>query len=76
MVFAGAAAAGHGLDDLYLFAVLVDDKMANVDDAFETGVGVVLAVVEIRISGGWVRWVRGRLIHVNTSSVLAVPPGD
>jgi hypothetical protein len=28
------------------------------------------------VFGGWVRWVRGRLIHVNTSSVLAAPPGD
>jgi hypothetical protein len=36
-------------------------------------VRVVLVVV---ILGGWVRWVRGRLIHVNTSCVLAAPPGD
>jgi len=37
-VFAGAAAAGQRLYDLYLFAVLFD-QMADVDDALEAGVG-------------------------------------
>jgi hypothetical protein len=38
---AGAAATRDGLDDLYLFAVLFD-QMADVDDALETGVWVIL----------------------------------
>jgi hypothetical protein len=29
----------HGLDDLYLFAVLADDQMADVDSALNTGAG-------------------------------------
>jgi hypothetical protein len=44
--------------------------------------GVVLVVVEIMISGGWVRWVRGRLLcgHGVLSlgpclGVLVAPPG-
>jgi len=69
VVFAGAAAAGHRLYDLDLVAVVVDDQMADVDDA-EADAGMFLTF------GGWVRWVRGRLIHVNTSCVLAAPPGD
>jgi hypothetical protein len=32
--------------------------------------------MRIMILSGWVRWVRGRLFHVNTSCVLAAPPGD
>ena len=37
------------------------------------------ATVEFEASpfpGGWVRGLRGRLIHVNTPIVLAAPPGD
>jgi hypothetical protein len=37
------------------------------------------AAVELEASpfpGGWVRGLRGRLIHVNTPSVLAAPPGS
>src|SRR5215211_5218908 len=48
-------AARHGLYDLCLFAVLFD-QMADVDNAVQTDVRVVLAF------GGWVRWVRGRLL--------------
>jgi hypothetical protein len=50
VVFAGAAAARNGLEDLYLFAGTgVLDKMPDVDDALETGVQVILAFA------GWVR---------------------
>jgi hypothetical protein len=37
------------------------------------------AAVELEaslFSGGWVRGVRGRLVHVNSSDLLAAPPGD
>jgi hypothetical protein len=38
VLVAGATAAGHGLYDLDLFAVLFD-QAADVDDALEAGVG-------------------------------------
>jgi hypothetical protein len=67
-----APPARHGLEDLYLFAVFADDQMADVDEALVAGVGVLVVVeVEIMISGRWVRWVRGILIHVNLLSRLA-----
>jgi hypothetical protein len=69
VVFASASPTRHGLDDLDLFAVLFYQK-ADVDDAVEAGVQVIV------IFSGWVRGMRGRLIHVNTSSVLAAPPGS
>jgi hypothetical protein len=43
--FFGAAAAGHGLEDLYLFAVVADDQMPDVDDALVAGVGALQASV-------------------------------
>jgi hypothetical protein len=50
------------------------DKATDVDDALVAGGGsLVLVDVEIMISGRWVRWVRGRLIHVNPLSRLAAP---
>jgi hypothetical protein len=68
-----AAAARHGLYDLDLFAGTgVLDKMADVDDALEAGVRAIV----IRIFGGWVRFRCARLVHVNTSVVLAAPPGN
>jgi hypothetical protein len=75
-------AARDGLEDLYLFAGTgVLDNMPDVDDAIVAGVGTLEAGV-MRLYGvgmildGWVRGLRGRLIHVNTSSVLAAPPGS
>jgi hypothetical protein len=53
VVFAGAAATGHGLYDLYLFAVLFD-QMADIDDALVAGVRMILIMIRSR----WVRWVR------------------
>ena len=55
--------------------------MPDVDDAIGTGVGALEAGVMrlygvVMILGGWVRWVHGRLIHVNSSYLLAAPPGD
>ena len=52
-------AAGNGLKDLDLFAVLFD-QMADVDDAIGTGVGALKAGVMrlygvVVILGGWVR---------------------
>ena len=53
VLYAGAAAARHGLYDLDLFAGTgVLDKMADVDDALGAGVRVILFL------SGWVRWVR------------------
>jgi hypothetical protein len=80
--FFRAAAAGNGLYDLGLFAGTgVLDKVPDVDDAIGAGVraleaGVMRLYGVVMILGGWVRRLRGRLIHVNTSSVLAAPPGD
>jgi hypothetical protein len=54
VVFAGAAAARHRLDDLDLFSVVVDE-MADVNDALEAGMGVIMLL------GGWVRGLRCRL---------------
>ena len=48
VLYAGAAAAGHGLEDLDLFAVLFD-QVADVDAALEASVGVIL------FPGGWLR---------------------
>jgi hypothetical protein len=67
-----AAAARHALvlDDLAIKVVLGLDNAAKEHPAIYAGVGVIM------ISGGWVRWGRGRLFHVNTSCVLAAPPGS
>jgi hypothetical protein len=67
-----AAAAGHALvlHNLAVEVMLRLDDAAKVYPAVYTGVRVIL------VFGGWVRWVRGRLIHVNTSIVLAAPPGS
>jgi hypothetical protein len=66
-----ATAARDGLEDLYLFAGTgVLDKVPDVDDAIGAGVGAIMFLSR------WVREMRGRLVHVNTSSVLAAPPGD
>jgi hypothetical protein len=68
-----AAAARNGLYDLDLFAGTgVLDKVPDVDDAIGAGVGMILVVICSR----WVRGLRGRLIHVNSSDLLAAPPGD
>jgi hypothetical protein len=65
VVFGGATAARNGLDDLELFAVLFD-QAADVDVPVQARVGVVSVVVEILISG---RWVRGcaRLSRVHSA---------
>jgi hypothetical protein len=68
---AAAARHAHVLDYLAVEVVLRLDYTANVDPAVAAGVRVALILL-----GGWVRWVRGRLIHVNTSCVLAAPPGS
>jgi hypothetical protein len=39
--------------------------------AIVAGVGALVLVVVILILSGWVRWVRGRLIHVNLLVRLA-----
>src|SRR5829696_8525843 len=66
-----AAAARQRLDSLNLFARLfIDGGVAEVDVPVQARMRVVL------LFGGWVRWVRGRLIHVNLLSRLAGPPGD
>ena len=62
-----AAAAGNGLYDLDLFAGTgVLDKVPDVDNAIGAGVGAleagVVRLYGVVILGGWVRWVRGRLI--------------
>jgi len=50
----------------------VDHDLAYRYPAIVTDVrGLVLIVVEIMISGRWMRWVRGRLIHVNLLCRLA-----
>jgi len=56
-----ATAPWNEVHDLDLFAV-GDDEMADVDVAVQARVRAVLVVVEIMISGEWVRWVRGRLL--------------
>jgi hypothetical protein len=80
-----AAATRHALvlDDLAIKVVLGLDNAAKEHPAVYAGVGalagddvVVLVEMRIMILSGWVRWVRGRLIHVNTSCVLAAPPGS
>jgi hypothetical protein len=61
---AGAAGARQGLYDLDLFAVLFD-QVAYVDGALEAGVRALL------LFGRWVRLGCGRVIHVNSSILLA-----
>ena len=72
VVIAGAAAAWHAhvLDYLAVEVVLRLDHMANVDPAVAAGVG------RIMIFGRWVGSGYGRVIHVNSSILLAAPPGD
>jgi hypothetical protein len=69
---AGASPTGNGLYDLDL-AVGASVEMPDEDDAIGAGVRVIMISM---ILSRWVRGLRGRLIHVNTSSVLAAPPGD
>jgi hypothetical protein len=52
---AGATATRDGLEDLDLFAIFGGDEMANVDVPVQARVRVVPVVVEIMVSGGWVR---------------------
>jgi hypothetical protein len=73
---AGASPTRYGLDDLDLFTVLFD-QMADVHNAFVTGVGaqaletrVVRLYSVVVILGGWVRWVRGRLVLGHWSLTL------
>jgi hypothetical protein len=61
---------------LDLFALVVDDELGDRYPSRVADVGAVTLVVVILIFSGWVRWVRGRLIHVNSSDLLAAPPGD
>jgi hypothetical protein len=70
--FFRAAAARHALvlDELAIKVVLGLHNAAKEHPAVYAGVGAIM------ISSGWVRWVRGRLFHVNTSCVLAAPPGS
>jgi hypothetical protein len=61
------------------FAILVD--VAYEHPAIYAGMGPLEARVVrlygvVGILGGWVRVRCARLLHVNTSSVLAAPPGD
>jgi hypothetical protein len=78
-----ATAARHSLvlDDLAIKVVLRLHNAAKEHPAVHAGVGALEAGI-VRVNGvvatvsGWVRWVRGRLIHVNTSCVLAAPPGS
>jgi len=57
---------------LYLLARLgVNGNRAYRHPAIVAGVGALVLVVVILILSGWVRGARGRLIHVNTSCVLA-----
>jgi hypothetical protein len=83
VVFAGAAAARHALVlvDLAIKVVLRLDNAAKEHPAIEAGTRTLQARVVsfygvVVILSGWVRWVRGRLFHVNTSCVLAAPPGS
>jgi hypothetical protein len=71
-----ATPARHGFEDLDLFAGTgVLDKMANVDDTLVAGVGAleagVVRLYGVVVLGRWVRGMRGRLIHVNSSILLA-----
>jgi hypothetical protein len=65
--FASAAAARHALvlDDLAIKVVLGLDNAAKKHPAVHAGVGVIL------ILSGWVRVGCARLIHVNSSDLLA-----
>ena len=64
-----AATAGDGLYDFDLFAGTgVLDKVPDVDNAVQTDVR--------RFVGRWVWFGCGRVIHVNSSDLLAVPRGD
>jgi hypothetical protein len=64
------------LDDLAIKVVLGLDNAANEHPAVHAGVGALQAGVVrlyrvVVILGGWVRGSRGRLIHVNSSDLLA-----
>jgi hypothetical protein len=67
---ADATAARDGVDDVDLFAVLFD-QVADVDVPVQARVRVVL------LFGGWVRWVRGRLllVHSEPPSSVGRSPG-
>jgi hypothetical protein len=74
---ARTAAAKVERELLCLLAGLgIDDHLAYRHPAVVAGVGTLGLVVAGRFFGGWVRFWCGRVIHVNTSSVLAAPPGD
>jgi hypothetical protein len=61
-VDAGAGAARHRPDRALYVLDLVAALTVELEASF--------------FSGGWVRGLRGRLIHVNSSDLLAAPPGD
>jgi hypothetical protein len=66
-----AAATRQRLDALDLFArLLIDGCVAEVDVPVQAGVGVIL------VFSGWVRGWCGKVLHVNSSDLLAAPPGD
>jgi hypothetical protein len=68
--FFGAAAAGQRLEEFDLFSrLLINGGVAEVDVPVQARVRVVLVV------GGWVRWVRGRLLLVHSDSLQDVVCG-
>src|SRR5215213_10556565 len=67
--FAGAAAAGQRLDALYLFAVLIEGGVPEVDVPVQAHVGVVL------VFSGEGRGMRGRLFLVHSDSLKDVGCG-
>jgi hypothetical protein len=72
-----AAAAKAKRELLRLLACLgIDDHLAYRHPTVVTDVRPLVLVVAGRFFGGWVRVGCARLIHVNTSSVLAAPPGS
>src|SRR5215203_4531902 len=69
--FFGAAAAGQRLDPLDFFAcLLVYGGVAEVDRPVQTRVRVVL------VFGGWMRWVRGRLLCGHEAPPRGPGPGE
>jgi hypothetical protein len=70
---AGAAATKVEREFFYLFACLrVEGDLPYRHPAVVAGVGMVLIV----ILGRWVHVGCGRVIHVNSSDLLAAPPGS
>jgi hypothetical protein len=54
----------------------VDHDLAYCYPAIVADVRTLVLVVVVLVFSGWVRVGCGRVLHVNTSGVLAVPPGD